>query len=195
MLPLAAPFEEPYRAGGAVLAIQIGVPAPEAFRAHPDVVFQALERRFSIRVAGAFAHDAQAVPYRDRKGKPPLQYIFRQDCHAEQYASLVKNSKKNRSFESVVKMRKGLTEAELRECFSCHTTGYGRPGGFQSEAKTPQRKNAGCEVCHGPGSLHAESQDPRDIKGRLSVANCETCHNAERVGAFKYRPMIYEGAH
>lgn len=117
------------------------------------------------------------------------------DCHEKQYASFIKHSKKSHSFESVVKMRKGLAEAELRECYACHTTGYGRPGGFESEAKTPHLKNTGCEVCHGPGSLHAESRDPQDIKGRLSVADCETCHNAERVGAFKYRPLIYGGAH
>ncbi len=118
-----------------------------------------------------------------------------QGCHEDQYASFAAYSKKSHSFNSVVKMEKGLTESELKECYACHTTGYGRPGGFESKDKTPQLKNAGCEVCHGPGSLHAESKDPQDIKGRLTVADCETCHNAERVGAFRYKPLIFGGAH
>lgn len=118
-----------------------------------------------------------------------------QGCHEDQYASFAAFAKKSHSFDSVVKMQKGLTESELKECYACHTTGYGRPGGFESVDKTPQMKNAGCEVCHGPGSLHAESKDPGDIKGRLTVADCEVCHNAERVGAFRYKPLIFGGAH
>jgi hypothetical protein len=151
----------------------------------------------ALALIAVVALSAWALPGVQAAG-PDRAYIGAeacQACHTEQYASFVKHSKKSRSFESVAKLRKGLSDAELRECFGCHTTGYGSPGGFESEATTPQLKNAGCEVCHGPGRLHAESQDPRDINGRLSVADCERCHSAERVGAFRYRPMIYGGAH
>ena len=43
--------------------------------------------------------------------------------------------------------------------------GYGKPGGFRSEHETPGLKEPGCEVCHGPGSIHAASRDARDIDG------------------------------
>ena len=35
---------------------------------------------------------------------------------------------------------------------------------------TPGLADAGCEVCHGPGSVHAETGDPAAIKGKLSGA-------------------------
>ena len=117
------------------------------------------------------------------------------DCHDEQYASFQKYSKKWKSYASITKMKRGLTQAELQDCYSCHTTGYGKAGGFISEQETPELKNAGCEVCHGPGSLHAQSEDPDDIKGSLSIKDCESCHNEERIGAFNYKPLIYGGAH
>ena len=91
-------------------------------------------------------------------------------------------------------MKKGLTEEEFKECLKCHTTGYGEPSGFQSEAETSHFKNAGCEVCHGPGSVHAETGDPEDVKGTLTLGDCETCHSSERVETFEFKPLIYGGA-
>lgn len=117
------------------------------------------------------------------------------DCHEEEYASFNKYAKKRHSYKSIQQMHKGLTETEFQKCLSCHTTGYGQPGGFVSISQTPHLKNLGCECCHGPGSVHADSEDPDDIKGKLSVADCETCHNSERVATFDYKPMIYGGAH
>jgi hypothetical protein len=117
------------------------------------------------------------------------------ECHEEEYASFTAHSRKSHSFESVAVLKKGLTEAEYRGCLACHATGYGEPGGFRSESETPHLKNAGCESCHGPGSLHADSGDPDDIRGELSVEDCTRCHNAERVGAFKFKPLLFGGAH
>lgn len=117
-------------------------------------------------------------------------------CHDTQYQTYSKYSKKAHSSKSVQIMASDLTEEELRGCYGCHTTGYGRPGGFVSFSATPAMANAGCEVCHGPGSAHAESGgDATLIKGKLTMADCETCHSAERVAAFNFKPMLYAGAH
>lgn len=117
------------------------------------------------------------------------------ECHEEQYEKFHQYAKKAKSFESIKKMKGKLTQGEFRECFHCHTTGYQKPGGFRSEIETPHLKNAGCEVCHGPGSLHVNSNDAKDIKGKLTDKDCITCHNPQRVISFNYKPLIYGGAH
>jgi hypothetical protein len=129
--------------------------------------------------------------------KPPL-YVgsdICKECHEQEYKSFMKYAKKSKSFNSIERVKKGLTEEEIRGCYFCHTTGYGKPGGFVSAEKTPHLKNAGCEVCHGPGEFHMKSRNAKDIKRRMTLKDCEVCHTSERVQAFRYKPMIHGGAH
>jgi hypothetical protein len=116
-------------------------------------------------------------------------------CHQGEYGSFINYAKKSRSFEAIERVRKGLTEEEIRGCYFCHTTGYGRPGGFISPEKTPDLKNAGCEVCHGPGGSHVRTKSRRDIRTHLTMKDCEVCHTSERVKAFRFKPLIHGGAH
>lgn len=116
-------------------------------------------------------------------------------CHEKEYNSFMKYAKKAKSFESIERVKKGMTEEEIKKCYFCHTTGYGKKGGFVSPEKTPHLKNAGCEVCHGPGGLHVKTMSRQDIKGHLTMKDCEVCHTAERVKAFRFKPLIHGGAH
>lgn len=119
-------------------------------------------------------------------------------CHEKEYNNFKKFAKKAHSDKSVKVMAKKLTPDELKECYTCHTTGYGQPGGFESYEKTPDLGHAGCEVCHGPGSAHVDSGGQKNLikgKGRMNVKECETCHNPERVSNFRFKPMLYGGAH
>lgn len=116
-------------------------------------------------------------------------------CHPGEYDNFMKYAKKSKSFESIERVKKSLTEEELKGCYSCHTTGYGKKGGFESLEKTPHLKNAGCEVCHGPGGTHVKSNSRQDIKTRMKIEDCEGCHTSERISAFRYKPMIHGGAH
>ena len=116
-------------------------------------------------------------------------------CHEKEYNSFMTYAKKSKSFNSIERVRKGLTLEEIKGCYYCHTTGYGKPGGFISPEKTPHLKNAGCEVCHGPGEFHVKSKRSSDIKRRMSLEDCEVCHTSERVQAFRYKPLIHGGAH
>ncbi|MGC8493753.1 MAG: multiheme c-type cytochrome [Syntrophobacteraceae bacterium] len=118
-----------------------------------------------------------------------------QSCHPQEYARFKKNSKMSRAYAHVLLMKKGLTEKEYRGCLKCHTTGFGKPGGFVSWKKTPRLAQVGCEACHGPGSIHVASSDPKDIRKVVSVNDCQVCHNNDRVGAFRCSPMLYGGAH
>jgi hypothetical protein len=117
------------------------------------------------------------------------------DCHEDAYYRFMTYAKKSKSFESIERLKTRLTEEEIRKCYSCHTTGYGKPGGFVSPEKTPLLKNAGCEVCHGPGAVHVKTQSAADIISHLTTEDCEVCHTSERVKAFRYKPMIHGGAH
>lgn len=118
------------------------------------------------------------------------------DCHEAQHERFIKFSKKAHSSRSVQIMASDLTEAELAQCYTCHATGYGKPGGFVSYEKTPHLADAGCEVCHGPGKEHVESGgDSSLIKGSVTENDCGSCHNEDRVRSFNYKPLIYSGAH
>jgi hypothetical protein len=116
-------------------------------------------------------------------------------CHENEYKNFITYAKKATSFRSIERVRKGLTEEEIKGCYTCHTTGYGKPGGFISAEKTPYLKNAGCEVCHGPGEFHVITGNPQRIKRKMRIEDCEVCHISERVRAFRYKPMIRGGAH
>ncbi|CCH48904.1 conserved protein of unknown function [Pseudodesulfovibrio piezophilus C1TLV30] len=118
------------------------------------------------------------------------------ECHEKEYNNYKKYSKKAHSGESVKMMAGDLTRQELEECFECHMTGFGKPGGFVGFTETPQMAEAGCETCHGPGYDHIEAGgDPELIKAKLELADCERCHNPERVAAFDFKPLLFGGAH
>ena len=117
------------------------------------------------------------------------------DCHEQQYNNFMKYSKKAHSFDNIKKMEKKLTKEEYQACFECHTTGYKQRGGFISEAQTPGLKNPGCEVCHGPGSLHADTEDPEDIVSEITMESCNICHSEDRISTFDFKPLLFGGAH
>jgi len=87
-------------------------------------------------------------------------------CHIKQYKSWADTAMAT-SFES---LKPGVKAAEKQKagidpakdythdsmCLECHTTGYGKPGGFTSIEETPNLANVQCESCHGPGGNYRE---------------------------------------
>ncbi len=73
------------------------------------------------------------------------------------------------------------------ECVSCHVTGYGEAGG-STLGQTEGREDVQCESCHGPGSLHAESDGDVAI-GTIKPAeeSCVPCHNAHHSPNFEFQ--------
>ena len=144
---------------------------------------------------GLLGTDTFAGAQEKNDPSPYVGSLACRSCHPEEYENFMTYSKKSSSFQSIEKQMRHLTPDEIKKCYPCHTTGFGKPGGFTSVEQTPHLKNAGCEVCHGPGAEHARTQDPADIIGQLSKKDCEVCHISERVKAFKYKPLIHGGAH
>lgn len=70
------------------------------------------------------------------------------------------------------------------DCVSCHVTGYEKPGG-STVTHVEKFTNVQCEVCHGPGSRHAENPaDLELIKSAPPRSLCATtCHHPPHVGA------------
>ena len=83
-------------------------------------------------------------------------------CHLKQFQTW-EQTKMAKSFEL---LRAGVASGAKKKanldpekdythdekCLGCHTTGYGKPGGFVSLEKTPDLLGVQCEACHGPGS-------------------------------------------
>ncbi|HOJ59068.1 MAG TPA: cytochrome c family protein [bacterium] len=77
-----------------------------------------------------------------------------------------------------------LNEDEKKnpECLKCHTTGYGKPGGFVSLEKTPALAGVQCEMCHGPGQEHIKSKRGGTVIPHAwepEEETCVKCHNKE----------------
>lgn len=69
------------------------------------------------------------------------------------------------------------------DCVACHVTGYEKPGG-STVTHVEKLKNVGCEVCHGPGSRHAElPTNPAFIQRAPPRELCaDACHHPPHVG-------------
>jgi hypothetical protein len=67
------------------------------------------------------------------------------------------------------------------DCVSCHVTGYDQPGG-STVTHVDNLKNVQCEACHGPGSLHAEDPEAKNLI-RLEPPRdlCVKCHHPPHV--------------
>jgi len=87
------------------------------------------------------------------------------------------------------------------KCLACHTTGYGKDGGYPEKVTAENEKvvksmgSVSCEACHGPASLYLEyknaklkeNKDYAFTKEELAKAgvvmptedNCKACHNKD----------------
>ncbi len=99
-------------------------------------------------------------------------------CHLVQHLSWL-NTKMARSFDllkpntrAATKRKAGLDPAkdytQDSNCLKCHTTGFGRPGGFKSLRETPDKVGVQCEMCHGAGSFFIKV-----MKRKFSFAHAE----------------------
>jgi cytochrome c554/c'-like protein len=95
--------------------------------------------------------------------------------HAHAYATLVEQFK----------------EFNL-DCVSCHVTGYEAPGG-STVTHVEKLKDVECEVCHGPGSKHAQNTSDKGLLvGRPTTDVCLGCHHPPHVEQFDAAAKMQE---
>ncbi|HEX3596027.1 MAG TPA: multiheme c-type cytochrome [Polyangiaceae bacterium] len=99
------------------------------------------------------------------------------DCHDEAY-QFWKHTPHAGAYATLSTQHK---EFNL-DCVACHVTGYEKPGGT-TVTHVDKLTDVQCEVCHGPGSLHAKN--PKDLSAIIaspSKAACAaTCHHTPHV--------------
>jgi hypothetical protein len=69
------------------------------------------------------------------------------------------------------------------DCVSCHVTGYDQPGG-STVVHVEKLSNVQCEVCHGPGSRHADTPLDDKLIALPEQSLCAAqCHHVPHVKA------------
>jgi nitrate/TMAO reductase-like tetraheme cytochrome c subunit len=114
---------------------------------------------------GAMAQtDATYVP----GGKCKICHIKVFKAHSETLHAM--------SFENL----KDAGQETNAECLPCHTTGYGKPGGFTDVESTPELAGTTCQACHGPGGAHIEKgltkEQRKERIGKSPQSSCVNCH-------------------
>jgi hypothetical protein len=76
------------------------------------------------------------------------------------------------------------------KCIGCHTTGFGLFSGYRREFGQVKLVNAGCESCHGPGSLHVQQREGDTTVSftyrPLGAGDCQKCHYGEFSRPFRW---------
>lgn len=100
-------------------------------------------------------------------------------CHKKQAKDHIKSAHA-KSFDSLAENG----QEDNAKCLPCHTTGYGKPGGFVDANSTPDMMGVGCQSCHGPGSAHVENGlsklQKRQTIGLKSSDSCLNCHEIHK---------------
>lgn len=95
------------------------------------------------------------------------------DCHAAEYETWAASPHAH-SLETLEKQGK----ASDADCLRCHTTAFGREGGFPKDGTSRSHADlgrVGCESCHGPGGDHV-AEDARKLGSIVSLGDkCDSC--------------------
>jgi hypothetical protein len=157
---------------------------------------------FASDAAAAFVGKKVCYKCHDLQGE-----TFEETVHAKAFESLKPNVKVKE--KQLAKLDPAKNYTKDKDCVGCHTTGYGKPGGYSAELPPGLAKalrGVTCEACHGAGGkyreLHGEAENrlKRDAEytdRKVLVdagqnfdykANCAACH-------LNYEGSGYKGVH
>jgi hypothetical protein len=130
-----------------------------------------------LQVSRSFVRDASTGKILDRY----LGIEICRRCHGELMPRFVAS----RHFRAIETLRQ-RGEAANPECLACHTTGYGRPGGYDPATEkegAPYLLGVQCEACHGPGTAHARDGS----YAKAARESCRTCHTSKWSPDFDFQ--------
>lgn len=108
------------------------------------------------------------------------------ECHEEAYAFW----KKTKHASAWATLEDQGKHFDLT-CIGCHAVGYQQPGGFCRLKDVGELKDVGCEMCHGPGSIHADDSEPSSIVLEAPSTTCtKYCHVPEHSDGFVYEAYL-----
>ncbi|MFC1715381.1 multiheme c-type cytochrome [Candidatus Poribacteria bacterium] len=118
-------------------------------------------------------------------GTPDASYVAGKKCkmcHIKEFKAHAE-SLHAMGFESL----KDAGQETNAECLACHSTGYGKPGGFADAGSTPDLGGTTCQACHGPGSAHIEKGLDKEQRKALMTTDakqaCVNCHKSHEEHA------------
>ncbi|OHC72854.1 MAG: hypothetical protein A3H93_14280 [Rhodocyclales bacterium RIFCSPLOWO2_02_FULL_63_24] len=85
--------------------------------------------------------------------------------HSKAFESLKANTKADEKKKAKLDPAKDYTKD--KDCVGCHSTGFGKPGGYAlgKDPGGPEKLGSvGCEACHGPGSDYREEHGTAEKK-------------------------------
>ena len=115
-----------------------------------------------------------------------------QSCHAKEYESWAAGPHAGAMASLEAKHKTGDAD-----CLKCHTTGFGREGGFAPGSAASAHADlarVGCESCHGPGGDHVAAPKERGKIVALGdkcdscviLQICGSCHDAANDAGFEF---------
>jgi peroxiredoxin len=113
-------------------------------------------------------------------------------CHAKEYEAWAAGPHAHALASLETKQK-----ANDANCLKCHTTGFGREGGFPPGAAASAHADlarVGCESCHGPGGNHVAAPKERGKIVALGdkcdscviLQICGSCHDAANDAGFEF---------
>jgi peroxiredoxin len=114
-------------------------------------------------------------------------------CHAAEFETWSRSA-----HAGAVERLTAVHKERNPDCLRCHTTGFGRPGGFPEKglpSEHADRAEVGCESCHGPGGDHV-AKDAAKIGTIVSLGDkcdscvilqiCGSCHDDANDAGFEF---------
>jgi len=145
----------------------------------PSVVDSTLESFLSqlIRQAVSEAQVQRSEPEEEVYGTPSACV----NCHVQPFAQWAYTAHKSGTITLA-----GRGEHKNPECLSCHSTGFGKKGGFGEPTAFNLGRFGGvqCEACHGTLGGHPDDEDIRPVP--ITEQTCLRCHDEANSPDFNY---------